>query len=52
MYFHTQNLETFNFYALSSGDISVSEKGDSDKDSVVSDYFHTSSGKIVQPPGK
>jgi hypothetical protein len=29
---------------------SASENADSDKDSVVSDHFHTSSGKIVQPP--
>jgi hypothetical protein len=28
----------------------ASENADSDKDFVVSDYFHTSSGKIVQLP--
>jgi hypothetical protein len=29
---------------------SASENADSDKDFVVSDHFHTSSGKILQPP--
>jgi hypothetical protein len=37
---------------LSSINSSASEKADSDQDSVVSDHVHTSSGKIVQPPGQ
>jgi hypothetical protein len=47
---HTRNFEKFNFHSLSPVDSSASEKADSDKDSVVSDHFHTSSGKIVQLP--
>jgi hypothetical protein len=47
---HTKNFNKFNFRSLSPGNSSASETANSDKDSVVSDYFHTSSGKIVQPP--
>jgi hypothetical protein len=35
---------------LSTVNSSASENADSDKDSVVSDHVHTSSGKIIQPP--
>jgi hypothetical protein len=35
---------------LSPVNSSASEYADSDKDSVVSDHFHTSYGQIVQPP--
>jgi hypothetical protein len=35
---------------LSPINYSASENANSDRDSVVSDHFYTSSGKIVQPP--
>jgi hypothetical protein len=35
---------------LSPVNSSASKNAHSDQDSVVSDHFHTSSGKIVQPP--
>jgi hypothetical protein len=44
---HTKIFNKFNFRSLSHVNSSASENADSDKDSVVSDYFHTSSGKIV-----
>jgi hypothetical protein len=47
---HTKNFNKFNFRSLSPINSSASEDADSDKISVVSDHFHTSSGKIVQPP--
>jgi hypothetical protein len=47
---HTKNFDKFHFRSLSPINSSASEKGDSDKDSEVSDYFHTSSGKPVHPP--
>jgi hypothetical protein len=47
---HTKNFNKFNFRSLSPVNSSASENADSDKDSVVSDHFHTSSGTIVQPP--
>jgi hypothetical protein len=43
----TKNFNKFNFRSLSPVNSSASENADSDKDSVVSDHFHTSSGKIV-----
>jgi hypothetical protein len=47
---HTKNFNKFNFSSLSPGNSSASENAESDKDSVVSDHFHRSSGKIVSPP--
>jgi hypothetical protein len=47
---HTKNFNKFNFRSLSPVNSSASENADSDNNSVVSNYFHTSSGKIVQPP--
>jgi hypothetical protein len=44
---HTKNFNKFNFHSLSPVNSSASENADSDKDSVVSDHFYTSSGKIV-----
>jgi hypothetical protein len=47
---HTKNLKIFNFRSLSPVNSLASENPNSDKNSVLSDHFHTSSGKIVQPP--
>jgi hypothetical protein len=47
---HTKNFNKFNFYSLRPGNSSVAENAVSDKDPVVSDYFHISSGKIGQLP--
>jgi hypothetical protein len=44
---HTKYFKKFNFRSLSPGNSSPSENADSDNDSVISDYFHPSSGKIV-----
>jgi hypothetical protein len=49
-YSHTKNFDKFRFCSLSDGNSSASKKADSDKDSEVSDHFHTSSRKIVQLP--
>jgi hypothetical protein len=49
---HTKNFDKFEFRSLSPINSSASEKTDSDKDSVVSDHFHTSPGKIVQLPNE
>jgi hypothetical protein len=50
MHSHTKNFNKCNFRSLSPVNSSASENADSDIDSVVSDHFHTSSGKIVQLP--
>jgi hypothetical protein len=42
-----KNLDTFKLHSLSAIKTSASEKSVSNKDSVVSNYFHTSSGKIL-----
>jgi hypothetical protein len=47
---HTKNFDKFNFGSLSCINSSASEIDYFDQDSVVSDHFHTSSGKIEQPP--
>jgi hypothetical protein len=47
---HTKNFNKFNFRSLSPVTSSASKNTNSDKDSVMSNHFHTSSGKIVQPP--
>jgi hypothetical protein len=47
---HNKNFNKFNFHSLSPVNSSASDNTDSDKDSVGSDHFHTSFGKIVQPP--
>jgi hypothetical protein len=46
----TKNFNKLNFRTLSPVNSSASESTDSDKDSVVSDHFDSSSGNIVQPP--
>jgi hypothetical protein len=43
---HTENLNKFDFHSVSPINSSASKKADSDQDSVVSNYFHTSSGKL------
>jgi hypothetical protein len=50
MYSHAMKFNKFNFRSRSPVDSSAFENADSNQDSMVSDYFHTSSGKIVQPP--
>jgi hypothetical protein len=50
MHSHTKNYVKFDFRSLSPIIASASKKAESDQDSIVSDHFHTSSGKIVQPP--
>jgi hypothetical protein len=49
-YSHTKNFNKFNFRSLSPINSSASKKAESNKDSMVSDYFHTSSRKILQQP--
>jgi hypothetical protein len=44
---HTKNFNKFNFRSSSLVNSLASENADSDKDSVVSDHFHSSSKKIV-----
>jgi hypothetical protein len=50
MHFQLKNFDKFGFYSLSPINSSASKTADSDKDSVVSDHIHTSTGKIVQLP--
>jgi hypothetical protein len=44
----TNTFDKFNFRSLSTINFSVSTMADSENESVVSDHFHPSSGKIVQ----
>jgi hypothetical protein len=46
---HTKNFNKLNFRSLGPINSSASENADCDQHSVVSDYFHTSSGKIGEP---
>jgi hypothetical protein len=47
---YNKNFDKFDIRSLSPINSSASEQAKSDKDFLVSDHFHTSSGTIVQPP--
>jgi hypothetical protein len=47
MHSPTNNFDKFNFNSLTAANCSASEKANSNKESEVSDHFHTSFGKLV-----